>query len=46
MDQMDIRVLKALREQHNLKPKSHDIQISKGNVVLIKGDEKNRGNGT
>ena len=35
--------LKALREQHNLKYKSHEIQISKGDVVLIKGDEKNRG---
>ena len=35
--------LKALREQHNLKHKSHDIQVSKGDVVLIKGDEKNRG---
>ena len=35
--------LKALREQHNLKHKSHDIQISKGDIVLIKGDETNRG---
>ena len=35
--------LKALREQHNLKHKSHEIQISKGDVALIKGDEKNRG---
>ena len=35
--------LKALHEQHNLKHKSHDIQISTGDVVLIKGDEKNRG---
>ena len=44
MDQMDIRVfIKALREQHNLKLKSHEIQISKGDVVLIKGGEQNRG---
>ena len=35
--------IKALCEQHNLKHKSHDIQISKGDVVLIKGDENNRG---
>ena len=35
--------LKALREQHNLKHKPHDIQVSKGDVVLIKGEEKNRG---
>ena len=35
--------LKELREQHNLKHKSHGIQTSKGDVVLIKGDEKNRG---
>ena len=34
---------KALREQHNLKHNSHEIQISKGDVVLMKGDEKNRG---
>ena len=34
--------LKALREQHNLKHKSYEIQISKGDVVLIKSDEKNR----
>ena len=33
--------LKALCEQHNLQHKLHDIQISKGDVVLIKGDEKN-----
>ena len=35
MDQMDI--------SHNLKHKSHENQISKGDVVLIKGDAKNRG---
>ena len=35
--------LKALCEQHNLKHKSHDIPISKGDVVLIKDEEKNRG---
>ena len=35
--------LKAVREQHNLRFKSHEIQISKGDVVLIKGGEKNRG---
>ena len=40
---MTSEYLKALREQHNLKHKSHEIQISKGDVVLIKGDEKNRG---
>ena len=35
--------LKTLREQHNLKHKSHEIQIWKGDVVLIKGDQNNRG---
>ena len=35
--------LKALREQHNLKHEPHDIQILKGDVVLIKDNEKNRG---
>ena len=35
--------LRALHEQHNLKHKSHETQISKGDVVLINGDEKNRG---
>ena len=35
--------LKALCEQHNLKHNSHDIQISKGDVVLIIGNERNRG---
>ena len=33
--------LKALREQHNLKHKSYDILISKGDVVLIKSNKKN-----
>ena len=32
----------ALRELRNLKQKSYDIQSSKGDVALIKGDEKNR----
>ena len=35
--------LKALREQHKIKHKSHEIQISKSDILLIKGDEKNRG---
>ena len=41
MGQIDIREFKALRQQHNLKNKPHDIQISKGDVVLIKGNKKN-----
>ena len=35
--------LKALRKQHNLKHESRDIQILKGDFVLIKDNEKNRG---
>ena len=34
--------LKALRERHNLKHRSHEIQISKGDVVLIKDEVENR----
>ena len=35
--------LKSLREQHNLNHKSSETEIQIGDVVLIKGDEKNRG---
>ena len=35
--------LKSLREQHNLNHKSSGNAIEPGDVVLIKGDEKNRG---
>ena len=42
MDQMDIRVFKST--SWATKPKKlHENQISKGDVVLIKGDAKNRG---
>ena len=34
--------LKSLRERHNLKHKSKDANIQVGDVVIIKGDEKNR----
>lgn len=34
--------LKSLRERHNLKHKSKDVNIQVGDVVIIKGDEKNR----
>lgn len=35
--------LKVLRESHNLKHNHKEMEISVGDVVLIKGDEKNRG---
>ena len=35
--------LKALRENHDLRHKNTEIKIAVGDVVLIKGDEKNRG---
>ena len=35
--------LKALRERHNMKRKTLSIQIKKGDVMLIKPSEKNRG---
>ena len=35
--------LKALREHHNLRSKAKKNQLSKGDVVLIQGDQKNRG---
>ena len=34
--------LKSLRERHNLKHKSKEMNIKVGDVVIIKGDEKNR----
>ena len=34
--------LKSLRERHNLKHKSKDANIQIGDVVIIKGNEKNR----
>ena len=38
-----IEYLKALREHHNLQSKAKKNQILKGDVVLIQGDQKNRG---
>ena len=35
--------LKVLREHHNLRSKAKKNQLSKGDVVLIQGDQKNRG---
>ena len=35
--------LKALRERHNLKNKTTEMNAKPGDVVLIKGDERNRG---
>ena len=35
--------LKALCEHHNLRSKAKKNQLSKGDVVLIQGDQKNRG---
>ena len=35
--------VKALREGHNMRHQGKDAQISIGDVVLIKSDEKNRG---
>ena len=36
--------LKALRERHNLLNQANEMQISLGDITLIKGDEKHRGN--
>ena len=35
--------LKALRERHNMIHKAKDMNIKQGDVVMIKGEEKNRG---
>ena len=35
--------LKVLRQHHNLRSKAKKNQLSKGDVVLIQGDQKNRG---
>ena len=35
--------LKALRERHNMLHQAKEMQISLGDIVLIKGDEKHRG---
>ena len=34
--------VRALRERHNLKHKSKELKVKVGDVVLIRGDEKNR----
>lgn len=34
--------LKQLRERHNMKHKSKELTLKDGDVVIIKGDEKNR----
>ena len=35
--------LKALRERHNLNHKTREMKLTVGEVVLIKGEERNRG---
>ena len=35
--------IKALRERHNLKHKTKELNVKNGDVVLIKGNERNRG---
>ena len=35
--------LKALRERHNMKNQTKEMSLKPGDVVLIKGDERNRG---
>ena len=35
--------LRGLREQHNLKDKGSKVALAEGDVVIIKGEEKNRG---
>ena len=35
--------LKALRERHNLNHKTKETTLTRGDVVLIKGEERNRG---
>ena len=35
--------LKALRERHKMLHQAKEMQISLGDIVLIKGDEKHRG---
>ena len=34
---------RLLKERHKLKHKAHELTVKTGDVVLIKGDEKNRG---
>ena len=38
--------LKALRKRHNMKNKTKEMSLKPGDVVLIKGDERNRGQWT
>ena len=39
-----IEYLKSLRERHNLKHnKKRQLSLSRGDIVIIKGEEKNRG---
>ena len=40
---MDNRVFETLREHQNLRSRAKKNQLSKGYVVLIQGDQKNRG---
>lgn len=35
--------LKALRERHNMNNKTKEMNVKPGDVVIIKGDERNRG---
>ena len=35
--------LKALRERHNLNRRTGEVTVNPGDVVLIKGEERNRG---
>ena len=42
---MDEGSLKAQRERHKMLHQASEMKISLGDIVLIKGDEKNTGSG-
>ena len=43
MGEVVFRIPKSLREQHNLKHTGSRVALAKADVVIIKGEEKNRG---
>ena len=43
LEKLDYRVPRGLRERHNIKLNKRQLSLTSGDVIIIKGDEKNHG---
>ena len=44
MEKMEKKYLQSLRERHNMIHNTKEMKIEVGDVILIKSEEKNKGN--